>query len=518
VSSVIAEKNAFGDELEKHVFSGRIEKKLEFLLEMCSKATAGENEVEELHQLMRDVAACCLDLLEILEDLKLPIVRPRWCDLTDAGPGVGVSNFEVKFRDAELCRVFNSDHRIRVHRSRGDSGQNEAERTNSAIGDAVVDGATIEWEKHEQFEGLSAEEKDALTVKEFEELEQRRMEQNAWNVSKQLVDRIDGAPVLSERITAYLSEEQDKLFYFNQKYLLEYHSVSSLEAKKMVPGASYFAKILRFFHSHYKVGELFMEFVKFGCKDDKCHFCRTWSGIPVQRIPQPVPDPMRPGHYQSVSTTPSINENGDERDVDDWQPRANIIKLFGCGELSLEKEDRLTEFSEKFMVKKEYVRSYVQHLTNLQIAKNIRQKERSTAQARRKEKGYEEYDWMGLVLKGELGKLTVLELNKYLTKHNLKMKGRKSEKISAITADVLRRNQPNVIETALRRVEPSVEEEEGEEEESDEDLVIGEIEADSTCDSGSEEENEMSMDGPLPLVVRTRYGRYAGHWNLFKLI
>ena len=64
------------------------------------------------------------------------------------------------------------------------------------------------------------------------------------DVSKQLVERIDGALVLSERITAYLSEESHKLFYFNQKYLLEYHSVSSQEAKKMVPGALYFAKLL----------------------------------------------------------------------------------------------------------------------------------------------------------------------------------------------------------------------------------------------------------------------------------
>lgn len=186
--------------------------------------------------------------------------------MTDAGPGVGVSNFEVKFKDAELCRVFNSDHRIRVHRSRRDSGQNEAERTNSNIEDAVVDGAAIEWQKHVQFNGLSTEEKEALTVKEFEELEQKRMEQNAWDVSKQLVDRIDGAPVLSERITAYLSEEQDKLFYFSQKYLLKYHTVSSREAKKMVPGASYFDKILSFFNSHNRVGELFMAFVKFYCK------------------------------------------------------------------------------------------------------------------------------------------------------------------------------------------------------------------------------------------------------------
>lgn len=174
------------------------------------------------------------------------------------------------------------------------------------------------------------------------------------------------------------------------------------------------------------------------------------------------------------------------------------------------------EFSEEFMVKKEYVQSYVQHLTNLQTTRMIRQKERTTEQARRKEKGYEEYDWMELVLKGEFAKLTVLELIKYLTKHNLQLKGKKAEKVNATTADVLRRNQPNVIETALRRVEPSIEDEEGEEE-SDEDLVVGEIEDDSTCDSDSEEENETSMDGPLPLVVRTRYGRYAGHWNLFKL-
>ena len=55
-----------------------------------------------------------------------------------------------------------------VLRSRGDSGQNEAERTNSAIGDAVVDGATIEWDKFKQFESLSEEEIEALSVKEYE--------------------------------------------------------------------------------------------------------------------------------------------------------------------------------------------------------------------------------------------------------------------------------------------------------------------------------------------------------------
>ena len=51
------------------------------------------------------------------------------CDsTTDAGPGLGVSNIAVRFRDAQLARMDNSDYRIQVHQARGDSGQNEAER------------------------------------------------------------------------------------------------------------------------------------------------------------------------------------------------------------------------------------------------------------------------------------------------------------------------------------------------------------------------------------------------------
>ena len=47
---------------------------------------------------------------------------------------------------AEIARLYNSDYLVKCHRSRVDSGLGEAERTNSAIGDAVVDGGTVEWE------------------------------------------------------------------------------------------------------------------------------------------------------------------------------------------------------------------------------------------------------------------------------------------------------------------------------------------------------------------------------------
>ena len=222
---------------------------------------------DEFHQYIKDVATSCRNILTTIQNLQLPSVKPRWCDLTDAGPGVGVSNFEVKFRDAEMCRMFNSDYRIRLHRSRGDSGQGEAERTNSAIGDSVVDGSTIEWEGFKKFEGMSQEEIDSLGVKEYEEIENERMKKNAWHVSKLLVERIDGAPVLGERIKSYLSEPNKDMFYFNERYLRKYNALSSSQARKAVPGSAYIEKILQFFHTHYHVGELFIKFVKFGCQE-----------------------------------------------------------------------------------------------------------------------------------------------------------------------------------------------------------------------------------------------------------
>ena len=110
---------------------------------------------------------------EIFETLKLPKVKPKWADLTDAGPGVSVSKYLVRFRDAEMARLYNSDYRVRCHRSQGDSGQGEAERTNSAIGDSIVDGETLEWEKTECFQGMTEDEVNSMSVKDFQEYEKK---------------------------------------------------------------------------------------------------------------------------------------------------------------------------------------------------------------------------------------------------------------------------------------------------------------------------------------------------------
>ena len=203
----------------------------------------------------------CKNLLDLLKSLDLPFVRPRWAEFTDAGPGVGVNNSEVSFRDAELARIYCSDYRIRVHRGAGDSGQNEAERTNSAIGDSVVDGATINWEHHKRFEGLSEDEIASLSLEEYEKAEEERIERNAWKVANEIAARIDDAPVHSEYIKCFVAHKGEDGLFFNQDYLKEYMSKSG-ERKKDVPGAAYMKKIVSFRDTHYERGELYMEYLK----------------------------------------------------------------------------------------------------------------------------------------------------------------------------------------------------------------------------------------------------------------
>ena len=78
-----------------------------------------------------------------IKELKLPPVKKDILKLTDGGPGVGCSNIEARYRDAEMARILNSDRVNRVHRARDDSGQNETERSNACIGEALVDGGPL---------------------------------------------------------------------------------------------------------------------------------------------------------------------------------------------------------------------------------------------------------------------------------------------------------------------------------------------------------------------------------------
>ena len=69
-----------------------------------------------LKELCQKTWELCSSFLELIDQLQLSPVKPRVAFLTDAGPDIGMSNFEVKFRDAKLARMYNSGYQIRLHR------------------------------------------------------------------------------------------------------------------------------------------------------------------------------------------------------------------------------------------------------------------------------------------------------------------------------------------------------------------------------------------------------------------
>ena len=78
---------------------------------------------------------------------------------------------------------------------------------------------------------------------------------------------------------------------------------------------------------------------------------------------------------------------------------------------------------------------YLQHLDNLKSAKEIRARERQKGKDEWKSKTYEDYDWTSLIETENIGKLLVIELEKYLDKHGLPKNGNKKDKIKRIITD-----------------------------------------------------------------------------------
>lgn len=133
---------------------------------------------KELWEKENYISKHCSEILDKIERLQL---TPMCCDVlktTDAGPGVGVSNIEVRFRDVEIARIHSLDCVNRIHRAPGDSGQNEAERSNA---DALVDRSTLKWHYYGPFDGLTEDEDEInnLSITELKEREDEYTEKNA---------------------------------------------------------------------------------------------------------------------------------------------------------------------------------------------------------------------------------------------------------------------------------------------------------------------------------------------------
>jgi hypothetical protein len=95
-------------ESEMAIFTSRILPQLGTVLDQLQVLISDhlESSTKSSTQDLIKINDCTLksskQLQDTMKELKLPPVKPRWVQLTDAGPGVGVSNFSVRFRDAEL--------------------------------------------------------------------------------------------------------------------------------------------------------------------------------------------------------------------------------------------------------------------------------------------------------------------------------------------------------------------------------------------------------------------------------
>jgi len=172
----------------------------------------------KLYEKEEDVSNDCkeFELCHTIERLQL---APWCCDVlkaTNAGPGVGVSNLEVRFRDIEIIRIHSSDRAVnRIHRAPGNSGQNEAERSNAAIGDALVDGIVLKWNYYGPLDGLTEDEVKNLSVTDLQKRENDCMEKNAWKVAEEVTKIIDDAPgPARDYMKSYVTTRQEKTVLF----------------------------------------------------------------------------------------------------------------------------------------------------------------------------------------------------------------------------------------------------------------------------------------------------------------
>ena len=293
---------------------------------------------------------------------------------------------------------------------------------------------------------------------------------------------------------------------------------ASTEKKKSVFGSGYINKMMQLMLSHYIYGGLFMEYVKFSCSNSTenaslCEFCsNNWIGPLSDRILQPVPDDSNPGHFMDVFKTPVK-----DRQPDDWQPRAYTKNMYSNGEITLNDEELIQQTSKKLNVEVCHVVQSVEHLRNLEASKRRREKENEEKKKKRVNMKYDDYDWIDLVVSGKINKLCSAELDKYLVKHQLNTKCRKSDKIKAVTVHALRagasvivKKKQNIHSNSPDSGSESDSESNKESDDSGDELDVVHQDLDDSTDGEDVEEE-------APLITTTRYGRSAGTWRLTKI-
>ena len=486
------------------------------LLDCISKSETDMKHVtgEQLQRVLNPVLEQCNEILRRIACLRLPPVYPRLLELTDAGPGVGVSSAESRIRILEKARVYGNEKVLRIHRAREDSGQNEAERLNACIGDALCDGGSLKWQIYETLHGLSEEEVKSLSTSELDAHSSKVMEKNAWAVAEEVCLRIDDSPAPRGYISAFLVNRPENQFFYNREYLKEYLGVTNNQ-KSSVPGHGYFSKLEQFESFHCEKGELYMEYRRMACKEktgQPCKFCEkdeiTSPPLPTRR-PYPGYGKLPNFHYLSWTATPTSG-----REPDDFQPRAQIKRLFEESELVCGDSEAIRRFSDKYIVPEKLVAEYVEHLSQIKMRKEKKKEETERERTERLNREYNDIDWVGLYNSDKLASLRVDELSLYFSHHKIAFKGKKADKVAIIKAHIgsllytsMERQQPR--QPPLRNVQQQVTSSLSEVETDSQSDVVDRVVGSSPSSSSNESspETDFIQEPCVETLPTSKYGR-----------
>jgi hypothetical protein len=269
-----------------------------------------------------------------------------------------------------------------------DQGENESERTNAAIGNALCDGGPLPWDHFKAFPDGNL---DNISLEHYKDTLDAIAKQNAWYVCDEVVARMDDAPRPGCRdfLKGYVTTRPNEMFFWDKNHLMDYvHKPKTL--KSTAPGHGYYSKLDKFIDAHFEVGELIVEFLKERCHETGvCDFCENgWTGLKLRQVPKPYPNYDSSFHYLHVAETPITNDDGTQRKIDDFQPRAQMKRLYAQGSLSNSDPDSITNFSSRYIIPEELVRKYVCHLEELNFQKAKRKASREEVTTKGKEKTY----------------------------------------------------------------------------------------------------------------------------------
>ena len=180
-----------------------------------------------------------------------------------------------------------------------------------------------------------------------------------------------------------------------------------------------------------------MEYKRISCQERNgqlCQFCEkdetTSAPLPTRRS-YPNYGKLPNFHYLPWSATPT-----DGREPDDFQPRAQIKRLFEESELVSGDSEAFRKFSDKYIFPEKLVAEYVEHLAQIKMRKEKKKEETERERVERLNRKYNDVDWVVLYNFDKLSSLRVDEISLYFSHHKITFKREKAEKVAMIKAHI----------------------------------------------------------------------------------